>query len=199
MTDELEPWDALHREIGRVAQLHVRLDLTLRRVFVMLAAPGAAMYLVNDSTSTNAVANACGTMLKHADIPEGVRDAGLKALAAAKSAGNDRNRVVHDMWLPDFEGDLSKPNRWSVTDPAKSGMGKGAESVRDLSSVHSARERIFRAVVRAETLSWALWDALPFYRDSGMPASMSMEEQIAIMEDRFDLTANGGYRPWVDG
>lgn len=199
MTDELPPWDALHLEIGRVAQVHVRLDASLRSVYVQLASPSLAIYLVNDMTSTSALVNACRTMLRNADIPEVVRQAGLSALDSAALANTERNRVVHDRWLPDFTGDVARPDRWNISRNSRGSFGATAVGMRDLQSVVDARVQIIRSEIRISTLHWALSSTLPFFRNSGMPESWPIEHQIAVMEDHFDIDENGGFRPHVEG
>ena len=42
----------------------------------------------------------CVVMLRVAPIPERLKDAGIDALHASKAAHGERNRVVHDIWLP---------------------------------------------------------------------------------------------------
>jgi hypothetical protein len=203
MSDELPAWDALYREIGRVAQAHVQLDMSVRNVFVKLAMPSLAVYLVNDSASTAAVVDSCRTMLRRVEGTEQLLSAGLLALESAKQAGEERNRVVHDMWLPDFDGDVAQPERWSVQRSAKGAFGMRHAGMRDLESVKRARSKIDRANTRVTALLWALDGVLPFFLGSGIEGPMPLEDWIAVMEDRFDALENGGFRPhthnWPQG
>lgn len=202
MTDgDLPSSEALYLEIGRVAQLHVRLDSSLRQIFVQLATPSLAVYLVNDNPSTTVVVEACKTMLKHADVPDEVREAGLLALESAKEASRERNRVVHDMWLPDTEvgGDLENPLQWTVLRAARRSSGYIDGGRRDLESINSAHTQVLRSLNRLGSMRFALDATLPFYKSLGFPKQgWPLEYEIDVMADRFEMTEEGGVRPPPD-
>lgn len=200
MSDQkLTPDEELYLEIGRVAQLHVRLDSRVRGIFVDLASPSLARFLANESSSTVTVAHGCKTMLKHADVPDRVREAGMQALNSVKVASEQRNRVVHDMWLPDLESvdDLSDPKRWSVARITRGGYGHALDGTRDLDSVTNAYRSVLDSLNRVGALSSALWQTLPLMRDLYISdeASWSLDDEIAVMTGNYDATPEGGAWP----
>jgi hypothetical protein len=186
--------DALHMEIGRIAHHHVLLDAALRGVYVALATPSAAVYLVNDTWSTAALVRACKTMIERSPAPPQVVEAGVSALEAADKANTERNRVVHDMWLPDVEGTMpTTPVRWNLTKIERGSFGRKMDGVHDLRSLNDARFQIFRAHIRVSALQWALCESLPSWQGSGIESGPRID-WVAVMEGRFVLDEDGSFR-----
>lgn len=183
MVDDVDPQNLLQMEIGRIAQHHVHLDSTLRRVFVLLAAPSPAMFLANDNFSTASVIRSCKTMLANAQVPDQVIQAGLVALHAAKCANEARNRVVHDLWLPDpFNHEAPASSRWDLAKIARGAFGMKDDGTHDLESVRASRREVLRAHYMVFGLVWALNGTLPALRGPGLNASPM--DWIAVMEGR---------------
>ncbi len=193
MVEDANPLDLLQMEIGRVAQIHVQLDHALRQVFVSLATPSPAIYLVNDRSSTESLVQACKTMLANAEVPGEVSQAGISALQAASAANVERNRVVHDMWIPEYEEPDGRSVRWHLSKIARGAFGFKSDGIHDLQSLKAARLQVFRAFSRVSALQWALHGTLPFYRGAGTDVA-PLSDWIAMMEDRFVLDEDGGFR-----
>src|SRR5215218_1994571 len=96
----MTPNDELCLRIGRVARAHVDIDVALRRMYVTLATPGNAVFLANNNLSTNRLVDDCRSMLANAAVDGSFRELAKGVFEAVKAANKDRNRVVHDMWLP---------------------------------------------------------------------------------------------------
>lgn len=190
--DTLDPNDRLSLQIGRVARAHVTLDLALRSVHRTLATPGLAMYLTGGVTSTARLVADCREMLKKAAIDEVVIGAADNALRAAIIANDDRNRVVHDMWL--FDSDLESTTRRLQSFQAKKGILGWEASERELTFVEDALTGLRRAYIRVLALEWALWSTLPFFSGSPNDERDRLPEWIAVMNDSFDLYPDGGFR-----
>jgi hypothetical protein len=198
---DLDPEDELALRIGRVARAHVHVDNGLRSVHQTLSAPGLAAYLVGQIKSSNVLVQECRTMLAKADVSEDVRTAGDAALLAAAAANTTRNKVVHDMWMRDLDGEEQDgPPRWMRFRAAKGQLNLAAlDPPDDLVFLETALVEVRRAHIRVNALYWALWEVLPFFSglqgQGGGPPGGRLSDWIAVMNDRFELVANGGFRP----
>jgi hypothetical protein len=199
--------DELCLRIGRIARAHVAIDVALRRLYVTLASPSFAVYLANNNPSTNALVEDCRLMIVKADVSPEFRDAAFGALAAAKAANEVRNRTIHDMWLAaDVESAGVEPKTWRTFRNQRGQLGAYAgDPPRDLTFLDEALTTMRRTGLRVQALSWALWELLPFYRGSQGPvpddegherdSAGQLAVWTAMIEDRFDLLDNGGFRP----
>jgi hypothetical protein len=69
------------------------------------------------------------------------------------------------------------------------------EPPRDLAFLDAALLEMRRTDIRVAALNWALWEVLPFFQGSRQPGSAShLPRWIPVMEDRFDLQDDGGFR-----
>lgn len=148
----LDPENALCLEIGRVARVHVQVDNHPRRVHQTLMTPGLGVYLTNNITSTDGLVKDCKLMLGKADVPGEVHDARQATLSDTKTANEERNRVVHDMWLRMLiEGEEEEPPRWNVLKIAKGELASGSDTPRrDLEYVVAVRRRLDAALSPGE-------------------------------------------------
>jgi hypothetical protein len=190
-TADLPQADRLSLLIGRAAQHHVHLDLVLRTVHQSLCAPGLGMYLNAKVDSTERLIQDCLAMISKADVPEEVRDSGKAALSEAGNANKARNRVVHDMWMTSTEPDAEKP--YQLMKRQRSGLGTGFESTpADVEYAAEVVQQLRRATLRLASLNAALWETLPFFRDSNWKSDLAMH--LKIMKGHFELTDDGGAR-----
>src|SRR3989344_2577562 len=106
---KLPLYDRLLYEIGRTAQSQVHLERSLRQVHMVLSSPGLAIYLSSNIMGIERLVKQCKQMLKKADIPKDVMDAGIVALTAAKVADDQRHRAIHDWWIQNEDRTPEKP------------------------------------------------------------------------------------------
>ncbi|WP_088315014.1 hypothetical protein [Kineosporia sp. R_H_3] len=181
--------DQLDLEIGRVARAHVNVDFALRQVYQALVMPSAAIVLVADIASTSRLIDDCRLMLKTM-FPDGeLREAALSILDAAKTANVERNRVVHDMWLRHSVD----PEKWMAFTKVKGSVGMRAKGdPKDLEYIRAVRDRLRRVHLRMTILIFALQDELPFFRGGRLEMGEKERlEQMAVLQDRFEMTAGG--------
>lgn len=189
--------DALALQIGRVARAHVVLDNALRSLFRTLALPSPAMYLADGIPSTNRLVADCRTMLSKTSIDGHLLHAGLAALSAAKVVNEERNRVVHDMWLPELRLDSDAAPRWEVLRLQKLHSESALDPVsRDLDSVKSVLTALKRVALRIFGLDSAIWMTLPHLTDEAGDSSgvMPLSTWVALAADEFDLLEGGAFR-----
>jgi hypothetical protein len=122
--------DAQALRIGQVARAHVDLDI--------------ALYLAGGITSTNRLVADCRIMVSKTSIKSDLLNAGLGALSAAKVVNEERNRVVHDMWLPEIRLNSDAAPRWEVPQPQKFHSDSGL-----------LHDRVTGWVTQPEWLSWS--------------------------------------------
>jgi hypothetical protein len=107
-----------------------------------------------------------------------------------------RNRVLHDMWLPDPMRDDWQPPRWNTF--RRTGdlqIGYASASVQDLAMVIDRHTLLARTRVRVSGLFMALHATWPAGggRAKEPPPGDSMPRYIALMTDHFILEANGDF------
>ena len=194
----MNPDDELALRIGRVARAHVNIDSGLRDVYRTLAMPSLALYLANNNPSTNTLVEDCRLMLRKAVLEDDFREAASKVLAAAKQANEVRNRVIHDMWFADLSVDAPQdPLTWVTFRNARGELGRlVAEPPRDLTFLDDALKTLQRTTLRVIALDWGLKSVLPLFHGSfpeGVDRTAELKRWIATMDDRFTVTAEGGW------
>ena len=120
------------------------------------------------------------------------RSAGLGALVAAKAVHQERNRVVHDMWIPSIGPDRT------VVDPetfARQRLRRkddfGKVEMKTLDDVAEVVEQLERAQFRISSLVFSP----PLFPAGGR--GEPTEEDLRMIEGRFDLE-DGGARTHTD-
>lgn len=192
-----EDEDALTLRIGRIARAHVDLDIALRSLFRTLVFPSPAVYLADGITSTNRLVADCRTMLSKTSISSDLLKAGLGALSAAKVANEERNRVVHDMWLPEIRMNADAAPRWEVLQPQKFHQDSPSAPVsRNLDSVESVFTTLKRVTLRLSGLDQALWMTVPHLMDElgDFLGAFPLLTAMSLAADEFDLLENGAFR-----
>ena len=199
--DSLTPDERLMFHIGQVCQTHVWLDDTLRAAYRFLQAPGE-LAKANRLQSTTDLVAACRRELAVADLPADVKDAAGTALDAALSANDDRNRVVHDLWLQRLSEEGAPPEddgpRWHLHRRDRRGLaGVLPSRPADLDYVEQTRDALTRARLRVWALSAALTETLPYWRDlvEGGVFASDREFWLPVMLNRFVQEDDGGVRP----
>lgn len=189
--DQLSLW------VGRVARIHVLLEYNLTNVYGALGPPGSdGLGGTGPAVGADRLADECRKLLRKADLSHQIVEAGTQALKAAKHANTLRNRIIHDMWLPDSSTGEGQPPRWYAFRQSRGRMEPIVyPSPRDLEAVESAYTSLARTRLRVSGLFMALHAVLPQYRDSSRPASARSElpRYIALMADRFTLAPNGDF------
>lgn len=169
----------------------------------MLVGPGLGVYLTGAISSTHRLIQDCREMLKHAGLAPELHEATGAALMAAAAANEERNRVVHDMWMRvDFGSPRSEAEpTWLSFRSVKGALG-AVPTPRDVTYVDDVLDRLQRAQARIFALRSALWEVLPFFKGSALATGFSdlgkregrLDQWILIMSDSFDLTPDGGIR-----
>jgi hypothetical protein len=184
----LDPMDRLSFLIGQVCRSDVWLEFALRGLWQGLVGGGPAVLVV--PTSLDPLAEQCAVMLPQllaAPTDERLLVAGLDAIASARVAHRERNRVVHDMWFANAEpGDAElsfaqhKANRFKL---------HFTMTPKSLSDVEDALANLDRAMNRVVSLRYAIppWSLPPLLDPE------SFEQQVRTVEDRFDLLPGGGF------
>jgi hypothetical protein len=189
--------DALALRIGQAARAHVDLDIALRSLFRTLVLPSPAVYLADGITSTNRLVADCRTLLSKTSIRSDLMNAGLGALSAAKVVNEERNRVVHDMWLPEIRLNSDAAPRWEVLQPQKFHSDSSSEPVsRGLDSVESVLTALKRVALRISGLDQALWMMLPHLTDElgDSSGAVPLGTWMSLAADEFDLLEDGAFR-----
>ena len=188
--------DALALRIGQVARAHVGLDIALRSLFRTLVFPSPAVYLADGITSTNRLVADCRIMLSKTSTRSDLLNAGLGALSSAKVVNEERNRVVHDMWLPEIRLNSGMAPRWEVLQPQKFHSDSSESASRDLASVESVLTALKRVALRISGLDQALWMTLPHLADELGDSSGAdpLGTWMSLAADEFDLLEDGAFR-----
>jgi hypothetical protein len=123
-------------------------------------------------------------------------EAGDAALTDTLNADELRDRVVHDMWIEraSDEGDRDGGvERWQAM-PKTGGLQIHAS---DLDFVDRAENQLRRSAVRIMELAWYVGTLMMPDPPSDWPegAVADPSDLLAVVQGRFDLLANGGYRP----
>jgi hypothetical protein len=189
----LSPDDALSLEIGRVARAHVGLDFELVQLYNALIGPSLGSFLANDFM-TGSLIEHCRKMWIKTGFAEQVIEAGRASLEAARAANNRRNRVVHDMWLPqtDSQG-APMADSWAAYQRKRGELGASSGPPQPLGELHGLIGELARARYRVSAMGWYTRDHLqpwgpPFEVDKG-------GGWLEIMAGEFDVLPDGGARP----
>lgn len=184
--DQLSLW------VGRVAREHALLEYSLNNVFQVLC-PAK-----DGSTPAGAsqLAKACRDHLKATELGSEVKRAGEQALVGAQHANTNRNRLVHDIWLPSPEDGSGDGANWNIFGrPSPKDAPYATAARRDVRAVADVHVQMARARLRVSGLFMALHELLaPKARPKGVrSAEPRLPRYIALMEDRFVLEANGDF------
>lgn len=188
--------DALSLWVGRVARAHAHLEYGIDNVYRFLSRQ------VGDVPDSKAVkgldqlVGECRVLLRRSGADREFLASGDLALLAAREATGMRNRVLHDMWLPDPLRDDWEPPRWNTF--RRTGdlqMSYTSVSVQALAMVVDTHTLLTRTRVRVSGLFMALHAMWPTdgARGKGPAPGGSMPRYIALMTDRFTLEANGDF------
>lgn len=195
--DDLTPYDRLLYEIGLVAQTHVVLDNTLRNIHQSLTVPSAGVFLSSTIESTDRLISDCLLMTAKSGLSDEITAAAQAALADARAANQERNRVVHDWWMQFVDDPSEQSSTFELHRRAKNSLNGYNVTVRDLDSVRKVTTVLHRSHIRLSSLNWILRSELPYFKASGMPPLMPLEELLRVVQDKFEITDDGGYRPIV--
>jgi hypothetical protein len=168
--------------IGMVARADVWLESQLRLLWgglVGIHSPARAIV----PRGIEQLIEQCKVMVREWHYPSRVHAGGLAALTEARAAHDDRNRVVHDMWLPALsDGELVPDAFFAQQFRRHEPFPKGEQ--RTLIDVEAVYDRLRAAALRISGLTFVL--TIPFG-----DAHMS-EVEHRVMEGRFTLMPDGG-------
>jgi hypothetical protein len=184
----LEASDQLSLSIGRVCREDVFLEQWCRQLFLALVGAGLGLYL--RPASIEQLIDGCRLMLSNSGVSDRWQTAGDDALIAAKAAHKERNRVVHDMLLPAGQGD-DDLSSWNVHQAQKKTLSFKA-TPKALTDVARTLNRLSRANQRVSNLGFGMVSLVLL---PGGGPELADDATLSIVEDKFDLTANGGARP----
>jgi hypothetical protein len=187
--------DALSLWVGRVAREHAHLEYGVDNVHRFLSRQVGSV-ASKSVKGLDQLVSECRRLLQRTDADQEILTSGDAALLAAREATGMRNRVVHDMWLPDPLRDDQEPPRWNTF--RRTGdlqMSYASASVKDLAMVVEAHTLLARTRMRVSGLFMALHATWPKggAGAQGRPAGDSMPRYVALMTDRFILHANGDF------
>lgn len=188
--------DALSLWVGRVAREHGHLEYGVNNVHRFLSRRVGCVRNSKSVKGLDQLVGECRRLLQRTDADQEILTSGDAALLAAREATGLRNRVVHDMWLPDPLRDDEEPPRWNTF--RRTGdlqMSYATASVQDLATVVEAHTVLARTRMRVSGLFMALHATWPTggIGAQGTPAGDSMPRYVALMTDRFILHANGDF------
>ena len=188
--------DALSLWVGRVARTHAHLEYNVDNVHRFLVRQGGHLPDSKSAKGFDQLVSECRNLLRGLNADREIQTSGDAALFAAKEASVRRNRVVHDMWLPDPLRDDWDPPRWNTFRRLGDLQGNyTSASLQDLTAVVDTHTLLIRTRMRVSGLLMALHTIWPTGRNSGERSSASdnMARYIALMTDRFTLHANGDF------
>jgi hypothetical protein len=182
--------DALSLWVGRVARTHAGLEYNVNNVHRLLLQHAGLAPDRNSVKGFDQLVRECRDLLQRSDAGEEVQTSGDIALLAAKQVTSDRNRVVHDMWLPDPQREDWEPPRWlafrRLGDPLES---YASASSYDLAVIVETHTSLARTRLRVSGLFMALHATWRLDQDrDGME---NLARYIALMMDRFAVRPNG--------
>lgn len=188
--------DALSLWVGRVARTHAFLEYGVNNVHRVLVRASGRQPVEKSVKGFDQLVTECSGLLRKADFGQDILAAGGSALSAAKDATGMRNRIVHDMWLPDHLADESEQPRWNTF--RRSGdlrEGYSSATSQDLSIVIDAHQVLVRTRLRVSGLFMALHQLRPEGRSraEGPLDEEAKARYIALMTDRFFLHPNGDF------
>ena len=187
--------DALSLWVGRVARAHAHLEHGVDNVHRFLSRQVGNVPDGKAVKGLDQLIVECRRLLQRSDADRGVLTSGDIALLAAREATGMRNRILHDMWLPDAVRDDWESPRWNTF--RRMGdvqMSYASASVQDLAMVVDRHTFISRTRGRVSGLFMALhatWTTGGVR--AGPPPGDNMLRYIALMTDRFTLEANGDF------
>ena len=106
--------DALSLWVGRVARVHALLEYDVDNVHRLLAQHAGDPPDRKSVPGFDQLVGECRRLLRRSGLDRDILTSGDAALLAAKEATGFRNRVVHDMWLPDPLREDWEPPRWNA-------------------------------------------------------------------------------------
>jgi hypothetical protein len=188
--------DALSLWVGRVARAHTHLEYGVDNVHRFLSRQVGDVPASKAVKGLDQLIGECRRLLRRSGADREVLTSGDIALLAARDATGMRNRVLHDMWLPDDLRDDWEPPRWNAF--RRSGdlqLSYNSASVHDLDMVIDTHTLLARTRLRVSGLFMALHATWPTAgsRARGVGPGESMPRYIALMTDRFTLEANGDF------
>jgi hypothetical protein len=193
-TSTLSDEDQLSLWVGRVARVHALLEYNLSNVHDALRPPDTLSVPSTQPPGADRLADECMKLLKRADLGRQVVAAGTQALLAAKQANALRNRIVHDMWLPDPARKAGQPPSWNAFRQSRGLIEAYAHPAR-LDTVVGAHTTLARARLRVSGLFMALHEVVPRYSATTRPtrAKSALPRYIGLMADHFKIGANGDF------
>lgn len=182
--------DALSLWVGRVARTHAGLEYNVNSVHRLLLQHAGLAADRKSVKGFDQLVRECRELLQRSDVGDEILTSGDTALLAAKRVTSNRNRVVHDMWLPDPQREVWETPRWiafrRLGDPVES---YASASSYDLAVIVETQTLLARTRLRVSGLFMALhatW--LPDRDRDGLE---NLARYIALMMDRFTLHPNG--------
>lgn len=188
--------DALSLWVGRVARAHAHLEYGVANVHQFLSRQVGSVSDHKAVKGFDQLVGECRRLLRISGADREVVISGDVALLAAREATGMRNRVVHDMWLPDPLRDDWEPPRWNtfrrMGDPQ---LSYNSASVHGLAMAIDTHTLVARTRVRVSGLFMALHATWPTGGAGAKEVSPgdSMPRYVALMADRFTLESNGDF------
>lgn len=188
--------DALSLWVGRVARTHALLEYSVDNVHRFLMRRAGHQTDGKSVKGFDQLVTECSSLLRKSDCVQEILTAGDSALRAAKEATGMRNRIVHDMWLPDPLPADSEPSRWNTF--RRSGdlqESYNSATVQDLEMVDETNTLLLRTRMRVSGLFMALHEGWPDGR-SRVEGSLNEDKiarYVALMTDHFVLHPNGDF------
>jgi hypothetical protein len=102
---DLPPADARYAALGRLVELAAVMEIALRLAFCVLIGSRYAA-VVAGGQETHWLINNCDAIARHHDdLSDPHRETIRAALHACREANRDRNRLVHDAWGTEADGE----------------------------------------------------------------------------------------------
>lgn len=188
----LSPFDRLSLLIGRVAQADVRLEFTLQGLWTSLAGFGYATFLV--PADLTQLVEQSTIMFKARAFDGRYQAAGLAALQSATAAHRERNRVIHDMWIPSIDPSNEVADREAfVRQRLRRRDSFGIAERKTLDEV----QHVVSQLVRSNFQVSALLFSPPLF-SQGSATTTPSEHDLRMIEGRFDVGRDGGARVHAD-
>ena len=188
--------DVLSLWVGRVARTHALLEYNVDNVHRFLARQVGHLPGSKSVKGFDQLVSECRKLLRQSEAGREILTSGDSALLAAREATSFRNRVVHDMWLPDSLREDGEPPRWNtfhrLSDVHES---YNSANSNDLTMVIDTHSLLMRTRMRVSGLFMALHATWPAGRArvEGKPREEIMARYVALMTDRFILHTNGDF------
>lgn len=185
--------DALSLWGGRVARSHALLEYDFDNVRRLLIERAGHAPDGKSVKGFDQLVSECRRLLRRSDASREIMASGDIALLAAKHATGLRNRVVHDMWLPDDLPDDWQSPRWNAF--RRSGNpdeSYASATSHDFAIVVDAQRVLRRTRMRVSGLFRALHATWRLDR-TRYEEPPNIARYVALMTDRFTLHANGDF------